>query len=142
MLGTKGSGAVDVDLNSIDVESIYGPTQGLPDGDDSPFAIAILYTRLESILGDVSLEQRDGQYYPTSLASNERLQEIIRDNLVDLVIVGRKTPANHCRFFESQKTNGSCESKVKSSTARLGRPNASVGRGFKPKSMLWRQAAD
>ena len=57
VLGTKEMGTVDIDLTSPDVESIFEGQQALPDGDDSPYGIAILYSSLRSVLDDVSLEK-------------------------------------------------------------------------------------
>ena len=103
VLGTKDVGAIDIDLNSDDVESIYGRTTTLPDGDETPFAFAILYSGLESVLLDVTLEKENGRYNSIKLAADQRLQDTIRNNLVDFVVVARKAPMNYCKFFGSLK---------------------------------------
>ena len=104
VIGTKEMANVDINLDSEDVASIYTGDQSFPDFDDSPYALMVLYSQLESVVHELSLEKDlNGAYAPLSIAKNERVQELIRGNLVDMVVVARKAPRNHCNFFESLK---------------------------------------
>ena len=104
VIGTKDTGGTNIDLTSTDVASIYGRRQPLPDFDDCPYSLMVLYTPLESILGDLSLEKDSiGTYKPLNLNNDARKKELIRDHLVDMVVVARKAPTNQCGFFESLK---------------------------------------
>ena len=104
VIGSKEIPNVDINLDSDDVSSIFPKQQPLPDFDGSPFAIMVLYSRLESVLAEISLEKDDeGAYVALNLAGDERRQDIIRNNLVDMVIMGRTAPKNYCPYFESLK---------------------------------------
>ena len=106
IIGTKDVPNVDININSDDVASIFPKHQSLPDFDGSPYAIMILYSQLESELAEVSLEMNDAGAFNALSLADERRQRIVRNNLVDMLVIGRKAAADPIPFFQSLKPPG------------------------------------